>query len=165
MGLEGECLALVWAVHKYRYYLHGRHFTVYTDHRSLEWLQKTRFNNSKVERWALRLQEFSFDIVYKQGELNVVADCLSRACAAQLGPEDSNKPLQGACAAWPSHAILQKEVDAVACTVCDHPGGWDNMAICSRCEQCYHLHCLVTLVTTVPRRKEGRKFTGCMECR
>jgi len=82
--LEGECLALVWATHKFRYYLHGRQFLVHTDHKSLEWLQSTRFDNNKVERWALRLQEFAFDVVYKPGEENVVADCLSRFCGLQL---------------------------------------------------------------------------------
>ena len=53
---------------------------MHTDHKSLEWLQSTRFENNKVERWALRLQEFQFDIVYKKGADNVVADCLSQVC-------------------------------------------------------------------------------------
>jgi transposase InsO family protein len=152
--LEGECLALVWATHKYRYYLHGRRFKVYTDHKSLEWLQRTRFDNNKVERWALRLQEFNFEIVYKQGEQNVVADCLSRACAAQLLPEVEAGMFGGVRLAvqstWPTAAVDQKQVDAVACTVCADPGGWDNMVICNKCQQCYHLRCLVPPMTTVP---------------
>ena len=155
---EGECLALVWATHKFRYYLYGRHFTVYTDHKSLEWLQETRFKNSKVERWALRLQEFSFDIVHKDGELNVVADCLSRACAAQVCPEvyddmtpalRSTQPPQPQ-SLWPAYAQHQSELDAIPCTICDHPGGHDNMAICSKCNQCYHLRCMIPPMTTVP---------------
>ena len=47
---EGECLAVVWAVKKFRHYLHGRHFKILTDHFALKWLQGSRFNHSKLER-------------------------------------------------------------------------------------------------------------------
>ena len=30
----------------------------------------------------------------------------------------------------------QSELDEVPCVMCDHPRGWDNMAICSQCEAC-----------------------------
>ena len=55
---EGECLALVWATRKFRQFVHGQHFTVRTDHAALQWLATARFEDSKLERWALRLQEF-----------------------------------------------------------------------------------------------------------
>ena len=152
-SVEGECLAMVWATHKFRYYLHGRRFLVHTEHKSLEWLQSTRFDNSKVERWALRLQEFSFDIAYKKGELNVVADCLSRACCAQLRQRAVIRvPVCSfsLSAAWPAAAQKQSELDEVPCVMCDHPRGWDNMAICSQCEACYHLRCVFPPMSTVP---------------
>ena len=75
---EGECCALTWAFQKFRHYLHGYHCYVFTDHQALIWLNVARFQNAKLERWALKLQEFNFTVEYKKGCENVVADCLSR---------------------------------------------------------------------------------------
>jgi hypothetical protein len=75
---EGECLALVWATRKFRQFSHGQHFAVRTGHAALKWLATARFEHSKLERWALRLQEFDFEVEYLPCEQNVVADHLSR---------------------------------------------------------------------------------------
>jgi hypothetical protein len=81
---EGECLAVKWAVDKFRYYLHGRRFRLRVDHQALVWLDSARFNNSKLERWALALQEYDYSVEYIKGETNVVADHLSRACSVRV---------------------------------------------------------------------------------
>jgi hypothetical protein len=75
---EGECLGLVWATKKFRQYLHGNKFVIRRDHAALQCLSTARFDNSKLERWATRLQEFNFTVEYLPGEQNVVAGHLSR---------------------------------------------------------------------------------------
>ena len=38
---KGECLAAVWGTKIYRHFLHGRHFTIVTDHEPLKWLMSS----------------------------------------------------------------------------------------------------------------------------
>ena len=60
----------------FRPYLVGRKFVVESDHKSLKWLKNSK--SGRLARWALALSEFDFDIKFKTGKQNVVADALSR---------------------------------------------------------------------------------------
>ena len=48
-----------------------------TDHAPLQWLSAQKMEGMLC-RWALAMQEFSFDISYRKGSLNGNADALSR---------------------------------------------------------------------------------------
>ena len=72
-----EALAIIWGCETYRSYVIGQKFTVETDHGSLRWLLETT-QPGRLSRWALRLQEFDFEIKHRAGLANGNADGFSR---------------------------------------------------------------------------------------
>ncbi|KAF2897929.1 hypothetical protein ILUMI_08244 [Ignelater luminosus] len=76
--IEKECLAVVWAVNHFRPYVFGRKFNIITDHKPLLWLFNLKKPNSKLVRWRLKLEEYTYNILHKKGKLNKNADGLSR---------------------------------------------------------------------------------------
>ena len=77
--IELEAGAMYWAIQKCRAYLSSnKAFTVITDHNPLLWMMKARSNNAKVNRWSLTLQELNFNVKYRKGKENQLADELSR---------------------------------------------------------------------------------------
>ena len=75
---ELEGLALYQSVIHFAFYLYGKKFVVFTDHKSLVWLTSGKQKNRRVYGWALKLSEFQFTVEYRTGSSNVVADELSR---------------------------------------------------------------------------------------
>ena len=74
-----ELLALNLAVtEKLRDYLHGAHFTVYTDNNPLTHVLTQKKLPALEQRWVNVLASFKFDIKYRPGKTNANADGLSR---------------------------------------------------------------------------------------
>ena len=73
-----ELLALKWSVcKKFRDYLIGSKFTVLTDNNPLTYVCTSRLGMSQI-RWLSDLALFDFEIKYRVGKSNQVADALSR---------------------------------------------------------------------------------------
>ena len=72
-----ELLALKWAVtEKFRDYLLGSKFTVYTENNPLAYVKESKLGVAQI-RWLSKLALFDFDIKYRSGKLNQAADALS----------------------------------------------------------------------------------------
>lgn len=76
---ERELLSVLHAVEQFRPYIEGSHFKVISDHSALQWLHKNKDPHGRLARWAMRLQQFDYEIVFRKGKHNVVPDALSRA--------------------------------------------------------------------------------------
>ena len=73
-----ELLALKWSVcKKFKDYLLGSKFTVYTDNNPLVYIKTSKLGAAQI-CWLSELALYDFDIVYHTGKSNLVADALSR---------------------------------------------------------------------------------------
>ncbi|UYV79536.1 hypothetical protein LAZ67_17003051 [Cordylochernes scorpioides] len=75
---ELECLAIVESVEKFRVYLMGRKFTIFSDHHALQWLKTIKNPSGRLFRWSLRLSCYEYEVRYIKGSLQHEADLLSR---------------------------------------------------------------------------------------
>ncbi|MCO5573909.1 hypothetical protein L7F22_027685 [Adiantum nelumboides] len=73
-----ELLAIIHALKLWRHYLLSRKFQLVTDHKILKWIFTQPNLNMRQRRWIELLQEYHFDIKYRFGKDNVIADGLSR---------------------------------------------------------------------------------------
>lgn len=85
-AFDRELLALYLAIKHFRYFLEGRSFTAYTDHKPL-----TFALTGTGDAWSPRqsrhlsfISEFTTDLRHIKGEQNVAADALSRAPVNEL---------------------------------------------------------------------------------
>ena len=73
-----ELMALKWSVcDKFKDYLLGSKFTVFTDNNPLCYIKSSKLGAAQI-RWLSELALYDFDIVYRTGKSNLVADALSR---------------------------------------------------------------------------------------
>lgn len=62
---------------------------VYTDHSALKWLKDIKPEyTGRLARWSILLQCYEFEVVYKPGPKNEVADALSRRTYPEIATQD-----------------------------------------------------------------------------
>ncbi|GJV26443.1 putative reverse transcriptase domain-containing protein [Tanacetum coccineum] len=81
-----ELGAVVFALKIWRHYLYGTKCTVFTDHKSLQYILDQKEMNMRQRHWLELLNDYDYEIRYHPGKENIVDDALSR--------KERNKPLR-----------------------------------------------------------------------
>lgn len=90
--IEKELYAVLFACEKFYVYIHGRSdIVIETDHKPLISIMKKPIVDSpaRLQRMLLRLQRYTFKLVYKPGKYMYIADTLSRAHEADVSTKSA----------------------------------------------------------------------------
>ena len=106
--------AVIRAVNHFRMFLLGKEFLLRTDHFALRNLLRQNLKpTTRVERWILRLSEYTIRIEYQRGQYNVIAHVLSRLPFATA---------EECSATSASAAQLHSDLQSSATTCCEPYG-------------------------------------------
>jgi len=86
---ELEALALVETITHFAYYLYGKQFHAFTDHKPLLQLKTSERLNARLRRMAYKLQPWLVTVDYIEEKKNGLADALSR----EEKQDDRTQPL------------------------------------------------------------------------
>lgn len=113
--IEKESLAIMWTCTRLQQYLIGKRFTIFTDHKPLIAILKTKPINeltSRLQRFRMHMVNFDFDIEYVPGKEFFTADALSRAPQQKASTKDKDILLEDSCAVYIRMVVREAEVTA-----------------------------------------------------
>lgn len=84
-----ERMAMVWSVKRFRSYLLGVQFVIYTDCQALTYLSYNKMSNPQIARWYDLLQEYVFEVKYRAGNKMQHVDAPSRAPQTDRDSQDT----------------------------------------------------------------------------
>jgi hypothetical protein len=88
---EKEALAILHALKKWRHYFLSNKVIIKTDQQALKYVANQRLLEGIQHKLMLKLLEFTYEIEYKKGKENRVADALSRKFQEDTQEEDKEK--------------------------------------------------------------------------
>ncbi len=83
---EKELLAILFAIKKFRAYVVGTHFEIYTDHTALQSAFKIKDTTGRLFRMKMHLLPYDCVVLYRKGKAHTNVDALSRLIDVQHEP-------------------------------------------------------------------------------
>nr|GFB42278.1 retrotransposon protein, putative, Ty3-gypsy subclass [Tanacetum cinerariifolium] len=93
---------VVFALRPWRHYLYGVKWTVFTNHKSLQYILDQKKLNMRQRRWIELLSNYDCEIRYHPGKANVIANALSR--------KEKEKPLRVRYLVLTDHKDLMQQI-------------------------------------------------------
>lgn len=113
--IEKESLAIMWTCTRLQQYLIGKQFTIFTDHKPLIAILKTKPINeltSRLQRFRMHMVNFDYDIEYVPGKDFFTADALSRTPQEKISDKDKDILLEDSCAVYIRMVVHEAEITA-----------------------------------------------------
>ncbi|XP_062501692.1 uncharacterized protein K02A2.6-like [Corticium candelabrum] len=115
--IDREALSVVFGVKRFRQYVFGHQFTIFTDHKPLLTLLGENRGvpamcSGRVQRWSLMLSSYQYTMTYRPGSLNSNADGLSRLPSSGV-PDEEEEPVEAVLALQTLSSSSTKPITAV----------------------------------------------------
>ena len=114
-NLERECLAMIWGMEKFHYFLYGKKFTLETDQKQLVSIYKKHMVISpRIQRLIVRSFPYQpFDVQYRRGKEIPLADTLSRVTPTLVEEDGIQLPIVAVNLITSNIPVSSSEIDLI----------------------------------------------------
>ena len=115
-NLERECLAMIWGMEKFHYFLYGKKFTLETDQKPLVSIYKKHMVEilPRIQRLIVRNFPYQpFDVQYRRGKEIPLADVLSRVTPTPVGEDGIQLPIVAVNLITSKIPVSSSEIDLI----------------------------------------------------
>ena len=115
-NLERECLAMIWGMEKFHYFLYGKHFTLETDQKPLASIYRKHMVeiSPRIQRLVVRSFPYQpFDVQYRRGKEIPLADALSRVSPTSVEEDGIQLPIVAVNLITSSVPVSSSEIELI----------------------------------------------------
>ena len=115
-NLERECLATIWGMEKFHYFLYGKEFTLETDQKPLVSIYRKHMVeiSPRIQRLIVRSFPYQpFDVQYKKGMEIPLTDALSRVTSTPVAEDGIQLPIVAVNLIMSNLPVSSTEIDLI----------------------------------------------------
>ena len=153
------------AVRHWRHYLTSRRFTIHTNQQSIAYIFDKkhcgRIKNDKITRWKIELSCYVFDILYRRGSDNKVADTFSRSYCSVVDGRSLYEIHDALCHPGITRTFAFIRSKYLPFSVEDVRKVVNNCSICLECKPKFHVPLAASLIKAMqPFERLNLDFKG-----